>query len=470
MNNRVKPWHVFSFRSIFDRAKAGTSHRRPARRLTKRDVMGWEALEGRVVLSGRGDVLSESLSSVGVMTGPVLVGNSSMGSSGSQTSQGQTDLKSLETELQSLAAKSGVTVADLTQLRTDEQTIASAGFRFDPETLQVVVTELATAVAGGSSTAQAQTDFTALFSGSTVTQSVIDTTFTDLVKVITDSGVTTADLTTVAADEAAVQSDVGSTGNAACFGGPDGLPVGILTQSLTSLGVVTTPITSDDRSVDSSSTDDSSLTQLKTDEQTLATQLQTLSAKSQVTVADLTKLDEDAQTIAQDGYWFEGNNLQSVISELATAVAGGTSTTQAQADFTALFSGSTVPQSAIDTTFNDLVQVIKDSGVTPTDLTTVATDQAAIQADLSSLGIVGSSDNGTGCGPGTNTDSSSTSTSTTSSSSTGTDTSTSTASSNSTTSTTSTTSTGSTTTAATATSPTSVRHHHKVHARLHRRS
>src|SRR5260370_31346117 len=74
-----------------------------------------------------------------------------------------------------------------------------------------------------------------------------------------------------------------------------------------------------------------------------------------------------------------------VISELAMAVAGGTSTTQAQTDFTALFSGSNVSASVINKTFTDLVKAIGDSHVTTADLSTVASDEAAIQSDLKSL-------------------------------------------------------------------------------------
>jgi cell division protein FtsB len=482
MDNRVKPWHTFPFRWIFGGAEAMRDHRRRLRRSTRQDAPVCEALEDRVVLSGRGDILAESLSSVGVLTGPVLIVNPPSSPSvnqSSQSSQLQTDLKTLQTELQSLAAKSGVTVADLTQLSSDEQAIASAGFRFDRQTLQTVVSELATAVSSGTSTAQAKTDFTALFSGSSVTQSVIDTTFNDLVQVIKDSTVTTTDLTTVSTDENAVQTDLNNL-NGGYGLGAGGFAGGILAQTLTGVGVVTLPVTSGGRTIDPSSSQTTLVTQLNTDEQTLATELQTLSAKSEVTVADLTKLSSDEQTIAQDGYWFEGQNLSPVISELATAVSGGTSTAQAQADFTALFSGSTVPQSAIDATFNDLVQIIKDSGVTPIDLTTVAGDQSAIRTDLNNLGIGSTSNNGVGCGPGTangttastgSTSSTSSTASTGSTSSTAGTTSTdTTASTVSADSTSSTTSTSSATNAGSTTSTPSTAHHHRLHARSHRKS
>src|SRR5208283_3245132 len=76
---------------------------------------------------------------------------------------------------------------------------------------------------------------------------------------------------------------------------------------------------------------------------------------------------------------------QKSVSELVTAVAGGAATTQAQTDFNALFTGSTVAQSTITKTFNDLVQTIQESKITTADLSAVAADQAAVQSDLNNL-------------------------------------------------------------------------------------
>ena len=93
----------------------------------------------------------------------------------------------------------------------------------------------------------------------------------------------------------------------------------------------------------------------------------------------------DSQTINQAGFSFDFPSLTTTISELATAVAGGTSTDQAQKDFTALFNGSSVSTTTINNTFADLTKAIQDSKVLPADLTAVAADQAAIQADLKNL-------------------------------------------------------------------------------------
>ena len=45
------------------------------------------------------------------------------------------DVQSLQAELDTLATTSGLTIADLESLSTDGQSIASAGFHFNPQTL-----------------------------------------------------------------------------------------------------------------------------------------------------------------------------------------------------------------------------------------------------------------------------------------------------------------------------------------------
>ena len=60
----------------------------------------------------------------------------------------RTDLQTLETELQTLAAKSGVTIGDLQNLTNDSQAIRKPGFSFQASTLNPVISELAVAVAG----------------------------------------------------------------------------------------------------------------------------------------------------------------------------------------------------------------------------------------------------------------------------------------------------------------------------------
>ena len=52
-------------------------------------------------------------------------------------------------------------------------------------------------------------------------------------------------------------------------------------------------------------------------------------------------------------------------------------------EFTGLFPAA--DQAAATTVYNDLVKIVTDSGVTSTDLTTVASQQTAVQTDLSNL-------------------------------------------------------------------------------------
>jgi len=82
-------------------------------------------------------------------------------------------------------------------------------------------------------------------------------------------------------------------------------------------------------------------------------------------------LGTDHPAIAREEFWFEGQGLQHSMTHLVSVVADGSDPARAKGEFAALFGGSTVPESAIDAAFNDLVQAIKESGVTPGDLATV---------------------------------------------------------------------------------------------------
>ena len=163
-------------------ARAGGSNH-PLKRPARQGAPSCESLEGRVVLSnfGGADLLG-GLSQIGVVTNVMDAG----GPRGGHTSQANTDWQTLQTQIQGLAAKSDVTVADLSALASDSQAIATAGGGLKADGLQTVLGSLAAAVAGGGDTTQAQTDFNALFSGSNVDQATIDRTFTDLVQTIQD--------------------------------------------------------------------------------------------------------------------------------------------------------------------------------------------------------------------------------------------------------------------------------------------
>ncbi|MGO9469430.1 MAG: hypothetical protein ACLQIB_47045 [Isosphaeraceae bacterium] len=462
--NLMKPWLSASLRRLFSGQDATTGRRDRRRRRSRAglDVQGPETLEGRVVPAAwawGGGSLVGTLSGVGVVTGPVVPGpvlpipRGMTPASATVISQLQTDWKALVTELQGLAAKSGVTVADLESLALDSQAIGQAGFHFTASSLHTVISELATAVAGGASTSQAQSDWSALFTSSSVSNTVVTNTFNDLVTVIQDSHVTTTDLTTVAGDEAAIQTDLSNLGKhlvpASVAGmGPapllatdplpslavtlpnlpastvaavqsivNSLPVvsqplilspGIssilpwgvnLLGSLTHVGAVTGPVVAPQQPLPAS-TQSTKFQQLITDEQALRTELQSLAAKSGVTVAELQSLALDSQSISQAGAHVSSSALSTVISELATAVAGGASTSQALSDWTALFSSTSVSTTVVTNTFNDLAAAIGSSKVTTTDLTTVANDEAAIQTDLKNLASSKGGGTGSGTSPG----------------------------------------------------------------------
>jgi hypothetical protein len=186
--------------------------RRPQRHIRSRrprrpcSLIG-EMLENRLVLSAQGTSfffsyslftpgnLTYALSGIGIVTDNVQVQTAPPGTYSPQTGS---DFQALENEFVSLASKSGITVADLSNLNSDMTAIGSGWSSVTSQGLWSAISELANSVAGGTSTAQAQTDFNTLFSGSGVAQSVIDQTFSDLVQAIQDSHVTTTDLATVA--------------------------------------------------------------------------------------------------------------------------------------------------------------------------------------------------------------------------------------------------------------------------------
>ncbi|MCY2936670.1 MAG: hypothetical protein NT172_21220 [Planctomycetota bacterium] len=160
-----------------------------------------------------------SLGSLGVLPiGGGMFGHSEIGESHGTPPSAGTDPTSvlfanlktasdkLRTDVQSLAAKSGLTVADMSSLFSDSKTIAATGATLDKTALDKAVSSIAYAVAGGTDPTQAKADFAAVFTGTTVTQPTIDKTTTDLVQAITDSKVTTTDLDLVTADKTAIDA------------------------------------------------------------------------------------------------------------------------------------------------------------------------------------------------------------------------------------------------------------------------
>ncbi len=268
------------------------------------------------------------------------------------------DQQALQTELQTLAINSGAKIQDLQNITADSEAIAQGGFTFDQNTLNPVISELATAVAGGASTSQAQADWSALFSGSSVSQTTTDSAFADLVKAIQDSDVTTTDLATVASDQAAITADISNLPSPPLipitvsstagvpppnpFFAPSTSPTGgnvhyevpfngsTLINGLAAIGVVPSPVvTGQELTPPTGSPLAGQYAQLQSDAQTLATELDGLAAKSGLTLGDLQNLANDAQPVGPNFALIDAGGLRSALTELATAVRTGASTAQA---------------------------------------------------------------------------------------------------------------------------------------------
>jgi uncharacterized protein YukE len=337
-----------------------------------------------------------SLTSIGVIAGLEpgglrAVDGSSLDGASDQDSPLATALDKLSSDLQAIAAKSGVTLNDLRDLLADERAIAEAGFRPDATALQDAVGKLATAVASGADTGEAQAAFNALFADSSVGQETIDKAFADLVQTIQNSHVTADDLQTIADDRQAVQTALESLDRERAGTSPSG-PGGSLLGTLADLGIVGDglgyafgapsghPLADPTGSLPSESA-----TSIDTDMTRLRDDLEAVSAKSGVTVAGLKGLAADERAIAQASTPPDAAALQDALKALATAVADGADTAQAKADFAAAFAGSGVAQETVDQAFNDVTQTIQDSHITADELQSIADGRQAVQDELSSL-------------------------------------------------------------------------------------
>jgi hypothetical protein len=132
--------------------------------------------------------------------------------------------------------------------------------------------------------------------------------------------------------------------------------------------------------------------QLTTDLTTLRTDLNAVRASSAVTDAQRYALRSDLRTIAQTGLTIDRTALSTVTDTLLTALANGTydsdpnTAASIKSSFNALFTGSSVAQAQIDQTFTDFVAVARGLNINTAQLKKLATDRAAVQADLTRLG------------------------------------------------------------------------------------
>ncbi len=127
----------------------------------------------------------------------------------------QTDAQKLQTDLQNIHDKSLVTPADLAAVRKDFQQIQSeATTSPDPTklaTLQNDIQAVGSQMPTSAQATQLQNDFTAVVQSEGVTdQALITQTLTDMQTVVAHSGLTSDDLTTIATDMQAIQTDLGT--------------------------------------------------------------------------------------------------------------------------------------------------------------------------------------------------------------------------------------------------------------------
>ena len=138
----------------------------------RRRSLAWicEMLEPRLVLSGTPSFFPTSylpngqfgwvLTGIGIMTDNVQV---TITPASGNPPKGGSAFEAIMNEFQSLGDKSGVTIADLSNLAADGSVIDQGSSAINQQGIWPVFDELATAVAGGTSTAQAEADWNALF-------------------------------------------------------------------------------------------------------------------------------------------------------------------------------------------------------------------------------------------------------------------------------------------------------------------
>jgi hypothetical protein len=146
------------------------------------------------------------------------------GPGGTQDAQLTTDLQKLQTDLKADVAGSTVTDAQRYALGNDIRTITQAGVTIDRTALKTVADNLLTALADGTYDSSAdkaaaiKTAFAAAFTGTSVDQTQVTQAYTDFVAVARGLNLTSAELTTQAADNTAIQADftrlgIGTTGD-----------------------------------------------------------------------------------------------------------------------------------------------------------------------------------------------------------------------------------------------------------------
>jgi hypothetical protein len=173
-------------------------------------AFSWDGLEQRTVLS-HAPALHHIQAAVHAAASSSSTSSSSTLSTAEQT---------LRTEVQTILAASGTTVAELTAIHTTSQTLQTDGLKPTSQSaLKTFENSLVTSFASGTTltgNATLLAQFEALYTSTPTTQQTTDLTaaYNALAAAVTSSGVTSADITAIDTDFSAVLTAASSTSTA----------------------------------------------------------------------------------------------------------------------------------------------------------------------------------------------------------------------------------------------------------------
>jgi hypothetical protein len=157
-------------------------------------------------------------------------GTNAQGSTSSSTDPLKTDFQKLQSDVQSILAKSQVTVAQLTAVRADFQKIASAATSKPDSTKVTTLTNDIQAQNGqlptAAQTTHLQADFTAVLQSQGITdQTLINQTISDINALVQSANISAADLATLSADQTAIKNDLGTNASGGATNSTSGMPL-----------------------------------------------------------------------------------------------------------------------------------------------------------------------------------------------------------------------------------------------------
>ena len=384
--------------------------------------IGCEALEGRQLMTAGLGFLQQVGGAIPLIQ--PSQGGAPAGSTSTTGSAYQKAQAALQTELHSLALKSGVTVSDQTALSdalqadlkdvaaTVRTTAGTTALTASLTTLKADLTSLAKGGTGAASIATVEADELAVLSAAGVSTAHLAATKTALDAYLADSGLTATDVTTVYADQQAILNATptrsrfglgflnlfgrGNPASTATTQAPTldqvslvlGIPIGTLnslasrqrrtapTGATTGLGTTTGTPTAYQQAVT-----------------TLQADLHALALQSKVTVGQETTLADDvradqAAITARPNRQALNTALNKLTSDIQSEVAAGTfNLNTIQTDETTILNLYGVPQGtsntdqpSIDKTLGDQAAIVAASGITAAQLQNIYNDEQAVIA------------------------------------------------------------------------------------------